>query len=184
MPFFKSLPKNAGPPNVFKQYPDIYGPWSETSEAMMNGPSPLSQGERELLQAYAAGISGCAFVYTGHSEVAYAWGIARGTLEKLMADIETAPVDDRLKPIFAYVRKLVTAPRDLTQADADAVFDAGWAEKALHDAVVITARVAFMQRLVDGFGFAPLDPAVAASHAKKRVERGYVNVYSTFRKQK
>ena len=34
----------------------------------------------------------------------------------------------------------------MTQADADAVFAAGWDEHALHDAIAITARAAFMQR--------------------------------------
>ena len=84
MPFLKSLPENAGPPHVFKQYPDIYGPFSEMSQALMNGPSPLSQGERELILAFAAGVMGCAFVFTGHSEVAYAWGVERGTLDRLI----------------------------------------------------------------------------------------------------
>ena len=36
MPFFKSLSADAGPPSIFKKYPDIYGPWSHMSEAMMN----------------------------------------------------------------------------------------------------------------------------------------------------
>ena len=61
MPFLKSLPENAGPPNVFKQYPDIYGPFSEMSQAMMNGPSPLGQGERELIAAWTSGRNHCAF---------------------------------------------------------------------------------------------------------------------------
>ena len=51
MSFFKSLPDDAGPPA---------------------GPSPLSQGERELIFAFAAGVTGCQFVYVAHAEVAYA----------------------------------------------------------------------------------------------------------------
>ena len=39
-----------------------------------------------------------------------------------------------------------------------------------------------MLRLVQGFGFVPLSREVAAKHAKKRVERGYVNLYPAFRK--
>ena len=61
-------------------------------------------------------------------------------------------------------------------ADAEAVFAAGWDEKALHDAIAITARMAFMQRLVSGYGFKPLSKDVARDHAKKRVKRGYVNL--------
>jgi len=184
MPFFKSLPENAGPPNVFKKYPEIYGPWSTTSQAMMNGPSPLSQGERELILAYAAGAAGCKFVYGAHSEVAYAWGIQRGLLDQLLANPETAPVEPRLKPLLAFVRKLAVTPSAMTQADADAVFAAGWDEHALHDAIAITARAAFMQRLVEGHGFIPLSQEVAKEHAEKRVKLGYVNLYPQFRQEK
>lgn len=47
MPFFKLLPRDADPPNVFAAYPEIYFLWSAMSQTLMNGPSPLSQGERE-----------------------------------------------------------------------------------------------------------------------------------------
>ena len=184
MPFFKSLPADAGPPAVFKKYPEIYGAWSHMSQALMNGPSPLSNAERELILAYAAGVAGCKFVYGAHSEVAYAWGVERGVLDRLLEDPDTAPIDARLKPLLAFVRKLMATPGEMSQADADAVFQAGWDEQALHDAIAITARAAFMQRLVEGHGFTPLSREVAASHAKVRVERGYVNIYKAFRQDK
>ena len=184
MPFFKSLPADAGPPSVFTKYPEIYRPWSEASQAMMNGPSPLSQGERELILAYAAGVAGCRFVYVAHSEVAYAWGVERGLLDRLLEDPETAPVEPRLKPLLAFVRKLMVTPGEMTQADADAVFAAGWDEQALHDPIAVTARAAFMQRLVEGHGFTPLPHDVAVEHANRRVERGYVNLYPAFREER
>ncbi|QDL38701.1 carboxymuconolactone decarboxylase family protein [Rhodoferax sediminis] len=184
MTFFKSLPDNAGPPNVFTKYPEVYGPWSTMSQAMMNGPSPLSQGERELILAYAAGLGGCTFVHVAHSEVAYAWGIQQGSVERLLEDPNTAPVKARLKPLLAFVQKLMVTPSEMTQADADAVFEAGWDEQALHDAIAVTARAAFMQRLVEGYGFTPLTREAAAKHAKRRVERGYVNLYPAFRENK
>jgi uncharacterized peroxidase-related enzyme len=184
MHFFKSLPENAGPPAVFAQYPEIYGPWSTMSQVMMNGPSPLSQGEREMILAFAAGAAGCKFVYVAHSEVAYAWGIKQGVLDELMKDVATASVEPKLKPLLAYVRKLAATPSEMNQADGDAVFAAGWDEHALHDAIVITARAAFMQRLVEGHGFIPLSRETAIKHAKKRVELGYVNLYPAFRGEK
>jgi len=57
-------------------------------------------------------------------------------------------------------------------------------EQALHDAIAISARAAFMQRLVEGHGFTPLTKDVARDHAKRRVEKGYVNLYSAFREKK
>ncbi len=184
MAFFKSYPADAGPAKVFAKYPEIYRLWSEMSQALMNGPSPLTQPERELLFAYAAGAAGCKFVYAAHSEVAYAWGIERGLLDRLLEDPQAAPVEPRLKPLLAFVRKLMLAPGTMTQADADAVFDAGWDEKALHDAIAVTARASFMQRLVEGHGFTPMTREHAAAQAKRRVELGYVNLYPEFRQPK
>ncbi len=184
MPFFKSMPDDAGPANVFTRYPEIYRLWSQMSQALMNGPSPLTQGERELILAYAAGVAGCKFVYTAHSEVAYAWGIHEGTIDRLLEDPDTAPVEARLKPLLKFVRKLMLTPGEMSQADADAVFEAGWDERALHDAIAVTARAAFMQRLVEGHGFTPMSRDTAAAHAKRRVKRGYVNLYPAFRDDK
>ena len=93
-----------------------------------------------MILAYAAGVAGCKFVYVAHSEVAYAWGIENGVLDRLLEDMETAPVEARLKPLLAFVRKLMLTPSDMSQADADAVFEAGWDEHALHDAIAIAAR--------------------------------------------
>lgn len=181
MTFFKSLPDDAGPANVFSKYPEIYGAWAKMSQALMNGPSPLSQGERELILAYAAGVSGCRFVCVAHSAAAYAWGVAPGTVERLLEDPETVPVEARLKPLLAYVRKLMLTPGAMTQADADAVLAEGWEEKALQDAIAVTARAAFMQRLVEGHGFVPMSPEKAAEQAARRVKLGYVNLYPAFR---
>lgn len=183
MPFFKSLPPDAGPPVIYQKYPEIYAAWSKMSEAMMNGPSPLSQGERELIFAYAAGVAGCEYVYVAHSEVAYAWGFQNGVLDDLLKNPDTAAIDAKLKPLLAFVRKLAGTPNAMTQADADAVFAAGWDEKALHDAIAMTGRAVFMHRLTGGLGFTPLTREVAAQRAKKRLEHGYVNLYPAFREE-
>jgi uncharacterized peroxidase-related enzyme len=183
MPFFKSFPDDAGPPDVFMKYPEVYGPWSKMSQELMNGPSPLSQAERELILAYAAAVGRCAFVFIAHSEVAYARGIEAGLIDRLLEDPESAPVEERFKILLAFVRKLMLTPSEMSQEDADGVFEAGWNESALHDAIAITARAAFMQMLVEGHGFTPMSRKTAAKRAKRRVEYGYVNLYPVFREE-
>ena len=74
-------------------------------------------------------------------------------------------------------------PADMAQADANAVFDAGWDEKGLHDAIAITARMCFMQRIVEGHGFIPMTREVARENAEKRAKLGYVNLYPAFQKK-
>ncbi len=184
MPYFKSLPENAGPSSVFTAYPAIYRAWSEMSQALMNGASPLSEGEREMILAYAAGVAGCTFVTVAHSAVATSWGIEEGLIDKLLADFDAAPLDPRLRPLLAFVRKLMLTPGEIAQGDADAVFAAGWTEHALHDAIAVTARAAFMQRLVQGYGFTPMTQEAAAKRARNRVQLGYVNLFPEFRDAK
>ncbi len=180
MPFFKSLAADSGPGNVFTAYPEIYEPWSRMSQALMNGPSPLSPGEREMIAAYVVGLAECAYAYAAHAAAAYAWGIEDGLIDRLLEDLEAAPVEDRLRPVLAFVGKLTLSPSAMTQADADAVFEAGWDEKALHDAIAVCARMNFMCRLVEGYGFVPMDADRARDNAEDRVRLGYKNLYPAF----
>jgi len=178
MPYFKSMPDDSGPADVFAAYPEIYGHWTKMGQALMNGPSPLTPGEREMIQAYVAGLNDCRFSYLGHCAAAEEWGIETGLIDKLVADLDSAPVEEKFKPLLAFVRKLTLTPSTTSQADADAVFAAGWDEKAVHDAIAVTARMNFMNRLVEGYGFMQADPARARENARRRKQHGYVEMYN------
>jgi len=180
MPFFKSLPHDAGPGNVFTAYPEIYGPWTAVGEALMNGPSPLTPGEREMIAAYVAGLNECRYAFVAHAAAAEARGIPAGLVDALLADPETAPVEARFHPLLAFTRKLTLHPGEMTQADADRVFDVGWDEKGLHDAIAVTARMSFMTRLVAGYGFTPMSPERARANAETRKRLGYRDLYPAF----
>jgi len=64
----------------------------------------------------------------------------------------------------------------MTQADADAVFAAGWNEAALHSAIAVCCLFNFMNRLVEGHGIAA-DPANFTARGRKHVDMGYVAQY-------
>ncbi len=177
MPFFESYADDSGPGDVFLKYPEIYGPWAEASQALMNGPSPLTPGEREMIAAYVVGVADCRYAYVAHAVAAYACGIEEGLIDKLLADLESAPIARKFKPLLAFVKKLTLTPSAVSQEDADAVFKAGWDERALHDAIAVTARMNFMCRLVQGHGFVPMGPAIARERASRRVKLGYVNLF-------
>ena len=105
-------------------------------------------------------------------------------IDEAVEDLESAPVEDRLKPLLAYARKLTLAPAEVCQEDADAVFAAGWDEKALHDAIAVTARMNFMCRLVQGYGFTPMSGETARRNAESRKKLGYRNLYPKFAEEK
>lgn len=184
MPYLKSHHDQSGPGDVFSKYPEIYRHWAEMGQTLINGPSPLSPGEREMIQAFVAGLIDCKYAYVAHTAAAVARGIEPGVVEKLVADIAAAPVSAKLKPLLTLVRKLALTPTSVAQADADAVFAAGWDEKAYHDAVALTARMTFMSKIIHGHGFVPMSPERAKSNAEHRAKVGYVALYPELEKSK
>ena len=65
----------------------------------------------------------------------------------------------------------------MTQADADAVFAAGWDERALHDAIAVSCTFAFMNRLVLGHGIEAI-PERFEARGRQHVEKGYTGQYA------
>lgn len=152
MAYLKSLPPDAVLADVFAVFPDHAKIRMQYSEALMRGPSPLSPGERELIAAYVSGLNACSYCHGVHGATAKAFGVGEDLMADLLADIEAAQVDPSLKPILRFVKKLTVSPAKMTQADADAVFAAGWNDQALHDAVSVCAWFNSMNRFVEGHG--------------------------------
>ena len=75
-------------------------------------------------------------------------------MDALIAGLDSAGIDKKIRPVFEYIRKLTLTPAQMTQEDADRVFAAGWDERALHDAVEVCALFNFMNRYVEGHGLA------------------------------
>jgi uncharacterized peroxidase-related enzyme len=152
MPFLSSLAEDAHLIDVFKKFPGLYRPLIEYHEILLRGPSPLSVAERELIAAYVSGLNSCHYCHGVHTATAEQFGVPEGLLGQLIENPEQAPIEERMKPLLAYVKKLTYTPSRLLPRDAEAVFVAGWNEQALHDAVSVCGLFNLMNRLVDGLG--------------------------------
>jgi uncharacterized peroxidase-related enzyme len=157
MSYLKSLPADTTLLQVFQAHPGPARHLLAFHEELLRGESPLTAGERELIAAYVSGLNDCGYCHGIHTVTAEAFGVPDGVLTAALADLASAPVDERLKPILAYVGKLTRTPARITDADAEAVFAAGWDEQALHDAVLVCALFNFMNRMVDGLGISADD---------------------------
>lgn len=155
MPFIKKLPDNAKVFDAFQAWPQLYGPIAALSQvALRDSPSRLTAGERELIGSFVSRLNQCAYCYTVHNSAVNAFGIAHDLVDQLRTDIESAPVDEKLKPVLRYVHKLTLDQARISQADANAVFAAGWDEEDLNLAICICALFNFMNRFVHGLGIA------------------------------
>jgi uncharacterized peroxidase-related enzyme len=172
MPRLRSLSKQPVMRDLYRAYPESCKPLGELTEAAMRGSSPFTQGQRELIAAYVSGLNACTYCHGTHLGVAEACGIAPDLIKALLVDIETAPLEARMKPILRFARKLTLSPARVTEGDAAAVYDAGWGDDALYSTVLVTALFNFYNRLVDGVGLAMPDGYVNEA-AKRLSTKGY-----------
>jgi uncharacterized peroxidase-related enzyme len=153
MPFCEYLNDSSTVRDVMGHQAARYAPLENFTHDLMRGDSPFSVAERELIAAFVSGLNACKFCYGAHVAGAEAFGTTPGLVDSLVKSIDgTAALDARMKPVLQFVRKLTVEPAQVTQADANAVYAAGWGEDALHDAAAICALFSFYNRLVDGHG--------------------------------
>jgi uncharacterized peroxidase-related enzyme len=150
---FPSLGANATVPDILKMSPEAGVALLKMHEAIMRAPSSLTPGQRELIAAYVSGLNRCQYCHGVHAETAKAYeDIPRQAVDRMLADLETAGFDEKIKPILRLARKLTQAPAEVSEADTQAVLEAGWGEKALHDAIMVVCCFNFMNRLLEGHG--------------------------------
>jgi uncharacterized peroxidase-related enzyme len=121
MPFLPSLPNGASLLDLFKAFPETSIPLIQFHEALLRGPSPFTEGERELIATYVSGLNHCRYCHGVHSATAELLGIKRELVDSRI-DIDGADVDPTMRPVLRYARKLTQQPSSPTQADADAIF--------------------------------------------------------------
>ena len=172
MTYLPSLPEDAVLLHVFSAYPQTARPLLDYHQALLRGPSPFTVAERELIAAYVSGLNACHYCHGVHTATAQRFGITEGTLNRLISDVDAASVEERMKPVLRYVRKLTLTPSRMTPADAGAILAAGWPEQALHDAASVCALFNFMNRLVDGLGVTA-DDSFFPTSANRLADHGY-----------
>ncbi len=157
---------------VFKSFPDTSKPLIEFHEALLRGPSPFSEAERELIAAYVSGLNHCRYCHGVHTATAERLGIETGAVERLLERSELAGVPDSMRPVLALAEKLTADPAGVSAADTRAILDAGWEEPAIYHAVAVTALFNFMNRLVEGLGI-EYDASYAEEASRRLAGGGY-----------
>lgn len=138
--------------DIMSRNPDRFGPLQQFSNHVMRAESELSLVERETLGSYVSALNECDYCFNSHAHIAEAMGLDQRIFGPLLDDIETAPVDARMKPLFSLAKKLTKQPARMIQADIDRIIEAGWSEDTAGDVVVLVAMFNFANRLLDGHG--------------------------------
>lgn len=177
MAFVDSVPENEeSVAAVMRRYPGQALPMLQFSENIMrSGECAFTPEQRELIGAYASGLNNCTYCYNTHKATAEAFGVDETLLDVLVSDLESAAIDERMLPVLRFVKKLTRTPAQMVQADADAIFDAGWDEDCFHHTVMICALFNMMNRIMDGYGVKNTS-AFRRERGTLLAERGYLPV--------
>lgn len=114
--------------------------------------SPLSTGMRELIITYISGLHQQESGYGTDGTPVTRLAADESIVKQLKSDINSANVDEKLKSILRFVKKLTLTPDQITLADVKPIYDAGWDERAFHDSVYLCAVLNCINRFTMGIG--------------------------------
>ena len=152
MTYFPSVDNEGGLAEVFRRFPRGVDALMVFHDELLRGESDLTVAQRELIAAYVSALNDCGFCFQAHRVYSALYGIDVELFDGLVEDVDTSDLDEKLKPLFRYVRKLTLNPARVVQEDVDQVLDAGWSEEALHDAVLVVGLFNLMNRILFGHG--------------------------------
>lgn len=72
-----------------------------------------------------------------------------------------APLEAAELAFCAYAEKLTQTPSQLCEADVEALRDAGWSDREIHDGCQVIAYFNYINRIADGLGIDP-EPKLGA----------------------
>ena len=152
MPFISNIPKDTGPEGVLEKFPDSGILILQATQELLKGSEELPKKYCELIAAYTSGLNSCDFCYEGHTAFAEAFGVEEGLLETLVEDVDSANIEDKMKVLLKFVKKVTKESHKITQKDVDIVLNSGWSNEAYYNAIAICGLFNFYNRLVDSYG--------------------------------
>lgn len=152
---------------------DSAQPIRNLTHVLMRGPSTLTEGERELIATVVSHNNECRFCTSAHAAVTDLLLGESNTAQCVKADIETAPVSEKMKALLTIAKLVQQSGKKVTDEVVARAKKAGATDLEIHDTVLIAALFCLYNRYVDGLAtVAPTDPNFYKGLAE-RIKNGY-----------
>ena len=153
--------------------PDFYGvPMGVVTQEAMRGPSAWSVGDRELMGACVSQMNGCEVCTKTHAGVAALAYHDEAKVSAVLADLETAPIEEPLRATLRMLRKLARE-HAVDADDMRAVLAAGVSREQIEDALAVCFVFNTVDRVSRTFGWVVSGPKAFKTGAKFLLARGY-----------
>jgi hypothetical protein len=74
----------------------------------------------------------------------------------VLNDLDNAPISEKDRALYAFIKKMVRASTSITQNDVDVARKAGWSDEALYDAITVCSLFQFYNNWIDATGVADM----------------------------
>jgi uncharacterized peroxidase-related enzyme len=177
MPHIK-LPEGVpGIASGFAYRPETAQPMQELAQILLQGPSTLTLGERELIATYVSSQNDCHFCQSSHGAVAACHLGGDELVEQVKRDFQHADISDKLKALLVIAGRVREDGKKVTAEDVEAARAAGATDLEIHDSVLIAAAFSMYNRYVDGLDtWQPREPGMYSAIGRQLAERGYMGL--------
>ena len=149
-------------------------PIRELTQFLLRGPSTLTEAQRELIATVVSYGNECTFCTTAHTAAADLLAGEMDTARQVKHDIETAPVDEKMKALLQIAALTRQSGKAVSSEAIGRAKSAGATDVEIHDTVLIAALFCLYNRYVDGMGTSlPDSPAYYDVLAERLVNHGY-----------
>jgi len=156
--------------------PETALPINQLVEVLLQGPSTLTKGEREMIATRVSTLNDCKYCASIHGAIARAHlGDDASLVAKVANDPASAPVSYKLEALLGIADKVQQGGRRVSEFDVAAARAHGATDLEIHDTVLIAAVFCMANRYVDGLAtWAPDDPELYARAGAFRAANGYL----------
>ncbi len=153
-------------PNVFRSYsvrPERFSAWFAHYKQLHEPTENLDEADREMIAVVVSAWNRCTYCIVAHGHALRAALVTRG-LDAAAAEVQAdylatnwrhAELDDRRRAICDFAERLTAEPYRSSEADLQALGDAGLSQDEVWDVVEIAAMYNFTNRMALAFGQLP-----------------------------
>jgi uncharacterized peroxidase-related enzyme len=156
--------------------PETALPMNLLAEQLLQAPSTLTKGERELIATYVSHQNKCKYCASTHGAIAkHLLGEDAGVVQNVLDNLSEAPIDKKLKALLIIAGQVQIGGKNVTPEAVETARNHGATDIEIHDTVLIAAAFCMFNRYVDGLGTtAPDDQRIYDMIGRTRAETGYL----------
>lgn len=137
-------------PNVLRAYSFDQAKlraFMEMYNDLMLAPSGLSKMEREMIAVAVSAENRCVYCLTAHGAALRELSGNPALAEVVAQNWRVAPLEARQKAMLGFAVKLTNAPKDMEEADRQALRAAGFSDRDIWDVAAVTSFYNMSNRL-------------------------------------